>query len=198
MSNVNWEQVKSYVLAYMAAELPGDLRYHAIQHTFDDVLPAAERLAELAGLSEEDTLLLRTAALYHDVGYIETYDQNEIIGARFARETLAQFGYTPQQIEIIAQAILATSFPQSARTYLEQLLCDADLDSLGRDDYFDTGRGLYEELGAYGRTLTRRQWHERQIRLLDEHRYYTEVAQKLRADGQRRNLEELRRRLAAL
>ena len=198
MSEPRWEQVKAYVLKRLNIELPDDLRYHAIQHTFEDVLPAAERLAALAGLSEEDSLLLRVAAAYHDMGYIETYDKNEVIGARYARETLPQFGFTPQEVEIVAQAILATSFPQNPHTYLEQLLCDADLDNLGREDYFDIGRELWEELGSYGQELTRREWHERQIKLLTEHFYHTEVAQKLRAAGQQRNLEELRRRLAKL
>jgi predicted metal-dependent HD superfamily phosphohydrolase len=192
------EQAKAYILEHLSQGLPDGLRYHAIQHTFEDVLPAAERLAELAGLSEEERLLLHTAALYHDIGYIEAYDQNEAIAARIAQETLPRFGYQPGQIGIIAQAILATRFPQSPKTYLESLLCDADLDTLGRDDYFDTGRDLWQELKERGRELSRREWHERQIKLLSEHRYFTEVAQKLRSEGQQRNLEELRRRLANL
>lgn len=198
ISRPNLEEAKTYILERLRRELPDDLRYHAIQHTFEDVLPAAERLARLANLGEEETLLLCTAALYHDVGYIEAYDQNEAIGARIARETLPQFGYRPEQIETIAQAILATRIPQSPKTYLEALLCDADLDTLGREDYFETGRNLWLELKEHGRALSRREWHERQIKLLSEHQYFTAEASSLRDAGKQHNLEELRRRLANL
>ena len=46
------------------------------------VVPASILLGEKANLSEEDKLLLKTAALYHDVGYIEQYEKNEPIGTR--------------------------------------------------------------------------------------------------------------------
>ncbi|MBN2148947.1 MAG: HD domain-containing protein [Anaerolineales bacterium] len=189
---------KAYILIRMQEELPRNLSYHAIQHTFEDVLPAAERLAALSGLNEQDTLLLRTAALYHDIGYIESYDANEAIAARIARESLPKFGYQPEQIEVIVGAIMATSLPQAPKTDLEALLCDADLDSLGREDYFDAGRKFWLELQEYSRGLTRRQWHERQIKLLSTHQYFSQAARDLRDAGKQRNLAELQRRLAEL
>ena len=85
----DWKGVKAYILDWLASELPGNLIYHSIRHTRDDVLPAAERLAELSGLGREKSLLLRTAALYHDTGYVEQYERNEHIGIRFLH---ADFG----------------------------------------------------------------------------------------------------------
>ena len=44
----------------------------------------------------EDILLLKTAALFHDVGFIEKYDHNEKIGARFAKELMPKYGFNEE------------------------------------------------------------------------------------------------------
>ncbi|GAG77716.1 unnamed protein product, partial [marine sediment metagenome] len=76
------------------------LYFHNHIHT-KDVLNAVKRLAELEGISERKLLLLKTAALYHDAGFLKQYENNELIGARIAEETLPRFGYTKKQIETI-------------------------------------------------------------------------------------------------
>jgi len=180
MNELDFEAVKHYILTRLARELPDDLPYHGLHHTRDDVLPAAERLGKLSGLNGEDFLLLQTAALYHDVGYIEQYACNEPVGARIAEETLPGFGYSSVQIEAIRAAILATQMPQAPRTALDQLMCDADLDSLGRDDYLKTSHDLRDELAAHGTVIPLKTWYERQWEFLSGHTYFTEAARKLR------------------
>ena len=133
---INFDTVKAQVHKCLKAELPDNLFYHGIHHTFDDVLPAAERLGQLAKLNTDDMLLLQTAAAYHDMGYIERYENNEIIAARMVSEELPQFGYSQTQIDLIKQIILVTNFANTPKTLLEKLMRDADLDSLGRDDFF--------------------------------------------------------------
>jgi len=173
------------------------LYYHGIHHTRDDVLPAVQRLAALAGVDEDDLLLLRTAALYHDTGYIEQYSNNEPVGARFARETLTNFGYTPAQIEAIVQMILATRMPQTPQNFLEALLCDADLDSLGREDYLETSHNLRAELSVYGTPIPLPAWYRRQLDFLSSHTYFTGVARALRDAGKQANIRRLKELLAA-
>jgi len=194
----DWERAEEYVLARLEAELAPDLYYHSIRHTRDDVLPAAERLARLARLDGEETLLLRTAALYHDIGFVEQYWYNEPIAVRIAEETLPGFGYDLSQVRVIGNIIVATQLPQSPQTFLEALLCDADLDSLGREDFVVTSHNLKLELAAHGQTSTIAEWYETQIAFLTAHSYWTRVAEVLRGAQKRRNLAELRRSLAAL
>lgn len=198
MGEPDWEGVKAYVLAWLGRELSPDLHYHSIQHTRDDVLPAVERLAALAEVKGEALLLLRTAVLYHDTGYIEQYVNNEPVGARIAQETLPDFGYSSDQIAAIAQMILATSMPQRPGNFLEALVCDADLDSLGRDDYLITSHNLYAELEARGARMTLKDWYERQLNFLSSHTYFTGVARNLRDAGKQENVLLLKKLLAAL
>ncbi len=197
MGKPDWEGAKAYVLALLERGLSPDLRYHSVQHTRDDVLPAVERLAVLAGADETDLLLLRTAALYHDTGYIEQYANNEPVGARIAQETLPDFGYFPNQVSAIVQMILATSMPQTPGNFLAALVCDADLDSLGREDYLITSHNLHAELAVYGVQLALGTWYLRQLNFLSSHTYFTGVARDLRDAGKQANISLLKKLLAA-
>jgi uncharacterized protein len=195
MNEPNFKRAKFYVFERLGAELPDDLPYHGIHHTRDDVLPAAERLAALAELRDEDELLLRTAVLYHDVGYIERYDQNEPVGARVAAQTLPDFGYSPAQIAVIRGIILATRMPQAPRTMLQSLMCDADLDSLGRDDYLEISHRLRDELALHGLAMPLTAWYKRQHTFLSQHTFFTEAARMLRRTKKLENIVLLERLL---
>jgi uncharacterized protein len=198
MKQPDWESANHYILERLERELPPDLFYHSLQHTRDDVLPAAERLSHMSALSSDETLLVRTAALYHDIGFIEQYSQNEQIAVRIASETLPQFGYSPDQIQRIGAIILATQLPQNPTNLLEEIICDADLDSLGRDDFFTTSHRLRQELQARGNSLSLAEWYRIQLRFLHGHNYFTAAARALRQAGKQQNIEELKRRLENL
>ena len=60
------------------SRLPDNLYYHNIDHTLQDVLPAAIRLAEMEAVSSDDLFLLKTAVLFHDTGFIKQYP-NQIL-----------------------------------------------------------------------------------------------------------------------
>src|SRR5262245_36481544 len=124
-------RARAYALARLEDELSPALCYHSLAHTRDDVAPAVERLAAAEGVAGEALLLLRTAAYFHDLGFVERRDDHEAIGARIAREALPCFGYRPPQIALVEGMIMATRMPQAPRTSLERILADADLDVCG-------------------------------------------------------------------
>ncbi|HEY89664.1 MAG TPA: phosphohydrolase [Thermoflexia bacterium] len=188
MNKPDLERARRYVFARLAAELPADLPYHGIHHTRDDVLPAAEKLAALSKLGAEELLLVQTAALYHDLGYVERYIHNEPLGAQLAAETLPCFGYSPTQIKVIEGMILATQLPQNPNTFLEGLICDADLDSLGRDDFLETSHNLREELLLHGVELPLKSWYRQQGDFLRTHKYFTPAARALRRGQKLENI----------
>jgi uncharacterized protein len=196
MNQPDFERAKQYVLGRLEKELPPDLYYHGIHHTRDDVLPAVERLARLEKLPAEETLLLRTAALYHDTGYMEDYYNNEEIGLRIAHETLPYFGYQPADIEVVGQIIMVTRLPQCPQNLMEQIICDADMDSLGRKDFFITSHRLRLELTIYDVPVSLRDWYPRQLEFLEAHRYWTAGAHHLRETGKQNNVNEIKQLLA--
>ncbi len=186
--------VGEYVFDRLERELDDSLSYHCLAHTRDDVVPAAQRLANDHGLSQNDTRLLLTAALFHDLGFIEKAEGHEEISVGIARQVLPGFGYRADEIAVIVGMIRATKIPQSPKTELEQLMADADLDVLGRKDFFGKNDALLAELRASGMTIDREQWYTQQVRFLERHSYFTDTAKALRDQGKRANLAAVRRR----
>jgi uncharacterized protein len=195
----NFEQAKHYVFERLARELSPDLTYHSLQHTRDDVLPAAIRLGRASAVSPEDCLVLTTAALFHDTGFLLAYDEHEQRSINVARAALPGFGYSADQIQTIAELIAATKMPQRPNGKLQQLLCDADLDLLGRDDFMRLNRVLLDEVRRYSvEPITEEAWLRDQTRFLENHKFFTPAAVKLRGAGQAHNLSLMRAALASL
>ena len=67
-------------------------------------------------------------------------------------------------------------------------MADADLDVLGRDDFFDRNELLRHELEQIGRPVSWRDWQWQQIAVLKQHGYFTPVARALRDEGKRRHI----------
>jgi uncharacterized protein len=172
------------------------LTYHNVAHTRDGVVPAAERLGVALGLGAEERLLVCTAAWYHDIGFVVQRQDHEVAGVRIAAQVLPRWGYSAAQISQIAGMIMATKLPQCPQTLLEQVLADADLDSLGRADFFETNAALRRELAAAGSAATDLEWYGAQVQFLEAHRYCTAPAQRLRDACKARNLAALKRLLA--
>jgi uncharacterized protein len=192
MTHPQYQAAIGHALERLGKELPPALLYHNYAHTAEDVLPAAERLASLSGVDGEELQVLRVAAAFHDLGYVYAYWQHELTSLRITAQTLPGFGFEPAQIDTILGIIVSTRLPQSPRTLLEQILADADLDSLGRDDYFALSERLREELELQGQGRPIPQWREAQIAFLGQHHYFTDAARQLRDATLQENLRQLR------
>jgi uncharacterized protein len=188
-----------YVLGRLASELSPNLTYHSLTHTRDDVLPAATRLGQMSGVSGETLLLLETAALYHDTGFLLQYSDHESASIAIARATLPDFGYHPAQIDLIAALIGATRMPQRPQTPLQELICDADLDLLGRDDFIRLNYELYKEVCFYtGQDISDQEWLTDQLKFLEDHGFFTAAAITSRSEGKAQNVVHMRQRLEQL
>ena len=192
---MRYEQAESYARDRLATELPATLHYHGLLHTRDEVVPAVLRLAEMEGVHGEPLTLLQTAAWFHDLGFVERPVLHELIGVRIAQEALPEFGYSDKQIEVVRWAILATALPQDPQTPLEQILADADLDVLGREDFWPRNLDLRRELAELGKVFTDVEWYTGQLKFISGHTYFTESARALRDRQKAVNVEELREAL---
>jgi len=182
--------VVAYVLKMLNDQLPKQYLYHNITHTLN-VHDMTMFYSNEIHLSQSDSDLVCTAAILHDVGYIIQYIDNEPHAVAIANKLLPDFGYSSNQIEIVAGCIMATCLPQKAMNELQMIVCDADLDYLGRDDYFEIADNLRNEWLTQGIALSVADWQEMQINFLTHHTYYTEAAQKLRGEKKIQNLNKL-------
>lgn len=188
----NFEQARQYAEKRLEQELPSHLVYHGIAHTRDEVVPAVEIYAGMEGIQGKSLLLLRTAAWFHDLGYVETALHHELISARIAVQVLPSFGYSAKDVEIIRWAILATALPQTPTSLLEQILTDADLDVLGRKDFMKRNHDLRCELASMGKKFSDEQWFRGQLKFVQEHKYFTASAHALRDAQKEQNIADLR------
>jgi predicted metal-dependent HD superfamily phosphohydrolase len=176
---MNLLAAKSYILSRIEKELPHNLYYHSLQHVLD-VEQAAIRIAHSEGITPYELDLLITAVAFHDSGFIYQANNHEEKGCDIVRESLPQFDYTPEEIDRICGMIMATKIPQQPHNLLEEIICDADLDYLGRDDFWDIGNNLYRELSVYGILNDEQDWNKLQYKFLSAHHYYTATAIELR------------------
>ncbi len=184
---MQFEKVKEFILGKLKKELAENLTYHSLGH-IKDVYAAAENLARLEHITGEDLTLLLTAVLFHDSGFIESQKDHERLSCEIAEKYLPEYDYSPEQIKRVCSMIMATQIPQSPKNNLEQIICDADLDYLGRDDFFKIGNTLFSELRMYGILSNEREWNELQVRFLENHHYFTHSAKVLRVEKKAANL----------
>ncbi len=172
---MQFQKAKSFINGRLRKELPRHLSYHSVAHV-KDVYTAAERLAKAEGVKGEELTLLLTAVMYHDCGFMIQSREHEKIGCDIARESLPGFDYSPEQIERICGMIMATRIPQEPKNLLERIIADADLDYLGRDDFWAIGNKLFTELQMYGIIQTEDEWNALQVKFLEQHHYFTDTA----------------------
>ena len=174
-TNMQFQKAEQFITKLLKSELSGSLFYHNYEHTVN-VLNAAIEIANDEKVNSKDVLLLKTAALFHDCGFIKTYHGHEEEGCRVAREYLPSFDYTNDEIETICILIMATRTPQNPKTLLEKILCDADLFYLGTEAFEETGQKLFKEWHVRGKIQSEDEWDELQIKFLESHRYFTPSA----------------------
>ena len=186
-----YERTKEFILHKLETELPENLYYHGLHHVLD-VLTAAAELGKKENLSTDEIELLQIAVLYHDSGYTIDAKNHEQLGCDIARDSLPDFNYNPKEIETICGMIMATKFPHQPKNLLEEVICDADLDYLGRDDYFKISNDLKKELNIYGMLSNESDWNKLQENFLSTHTYFTKTADALRKAKKEEHLNKIR------
>jgi hypothetical protein len=190
---MNFAGAKEHILTRLRDELDNRLCYHDLAHTLD-VYDASRRLSDLEGVSEAEKDLIGMAALFHDSGMLLQYNEHEVVSTKIAREILPAFGFTEQEIDEICTLILATTMPQYAETLSGRIICDADLDYLGRDDFFIRSFQLRHEWKIVGlMDSPLREWLEFQVKFLESHEFMTSSAGKMRNEGKQKNIESIKK-----
>lgn len=180
-----------HILRRLAEELPTHLTYHGHHHTID-VLEATERIAKAEGVSNAEIDLVLVAAAYHDCGFLYGHKDHELKGCDIARETLPNYNFGPAEIERVCKMIMATKVPQQPQDELSRILCDADLDYLGRADFEPVSSSLFHELNELNIVSDLQKWNRIQLGFLSEHFYHTDYGKTHRQPQKQQRLEEIR------
>lgn len=169
--------MKEFVVDLLKNKLPPFYYYHCLDHT----LYVTEKVNEIAKeehCTGEEIDLLNAAALWHDTGFINSYNHHEEESCAIAKYYLPQYDYSEKEIEVICGMIMATKLPQQPKTKLEEIIADADLEYLGTDDAASKAELLYKEWLHLNPFLTKEDWNKKQVAFLENHHYFTNYCKK--------------------
>jgi len=170
--------------------LDARLTYHNLFHTLD-VTAQAERIAGEEQLDSHSTFLVKVAALYHDSGFLEQYKNHEETSCLFFMQDADKFGFSEEEKKTIVDLIMATKVPQQPQNLMQAVICDADLDYLGRDDFFTIGNELKKEFLEFGIVASEEEWEKLQIKFLSSHHYHTRSSIEKREPVKQRHVAQL-------
>jgi len=186
------EKLQSFILEKLRKELPQWLTYHNAEHT-ELVIKYSIQLGEAENLTEYELMLLHTAAIMHDTGFLIASKNHEELSCDLARKYLPQFNYDDNKIDEVCQLIMTTKLPQSPFNNLSNILCDADLYYIGTEDYQVFASRLFRELKHQDETLTDDAWFTQQRAFLKSHSYFSATAKHELDDKKKANAKRLRR-----
>lgn len=189
-----YPKVCHQILDELSERLPDYLHYHCLNHTID-VSNVCNFYIDYYLLSDRVANLIRIAAVAHDFGYIFDPKEHEERSIVEVRPKLTE--YSDKEIAVIEGLIRATKVPQKPRNLYEQILSDADLDYLGREDYPQLSDALYKEFLYFGVVENPTDWLDLQIRFLEGHHFHTDWAKNNRTENKQKVIDGLKARVSA-
>jgi len=185
-------KLRKNALDILNSKLSKDLYYHSVNHTLN-ILKVSNQYLRREKIYGYDAKLIRIGALMHDIGFTVSNDNHEEQGAEIAEKMMIEHGFSKRDIKVVNGLILSTRIPQSPHNHFEKIICDADLDYLGRSDYYEISELLFKELKAYSIIDNKKDWNKAQINFLEAHKYHTEFAIKNRQPQKEKRIMELKK-----
>jgi adenylate cyclase len=188
---IQFTDLQEIILDKLEKDLPKFLYYHNVKHTVD-VVTEVELIGWAEGVTDEEILILKTAGLFHDAGHTIAYDEHEYHGTQMVRQQLPEYGYTDEEIEQICNVIMATKLPPQPKDLLQKIICDSDLDYLGRSDMIPVSNTLYKELHEQNKIGSLNDWNKLQVMFISAHSYFTNTAQALREVNKQKQIDRIK------
>jgi len=192
-----FNQIYEIFFSKLEKEIPSYYSYHTPEHT-SYVIDKAIIIGKEEKIKKNDMELLKIAALFHDMGFLENRDNHEELSCDMVIKELPSWNFKSNELAKICGMIRATKIPQRPKTLLDKILADADLEYLGTDLYEEGASRLYRELIHFNPRLTEKEWLEIQINFLTAHQYHTDFCIKNRELKKKEHLKRLKGNLIAL
>jgi predicted metal-dependent HD superfamily phosphohydrolase len=186
---------RAYVQNLLNKELSTDHIYHNWDHT-SLVYDEAMSLANDAALGDEDREILSLAALFHDTGFVHTFQDHEEASKKIASAYLSAQNYPVEKITKVVNAIDATKMPHLSSDKVGALLQDADLSNLGRDDWEKFSELIRNErANIIGEKISDADWENQNNIFLKDTLFQTREGKLKYDEGKKKNREELKEKL---
>jgi len=177
MKNANpiIKSAEEYVFNLFKEKLPPDHVYHNYKHTFQTV-KACREIANTYSLTSRELEVLLLAAIFHDTGYIETYEGHEEVSVRFFNDFI-KGDYPLEDIKRVEELIMSTKPGTVPDGTLQEILHDADYINIGKKKFVQRAELLRIEWERLlNKTYSDLEWAEIQLNFLVSTNFVTEEA----------------------
>ena len=175
--------------------LPKDYTYHTPEHTAEVVRVVVE-IGNHLGIAPTDMESLIVASWFHDLGYIETYEEHEEASKKMAESFLKEHEISDEQITQIKALIDATRYEQEPQNTLEEIIKDGDLSNLAQPNALKSSLNIRHEWEVFRNIyMSDKKWNKTNLAFFESHAYYTPYGQEVLAKRKKENIKKLKKRL---
>lgn len=186
---------EAHVRLLLATQLNVHIVYHNLLHT-EQVVESAFEIGFAEGLTPDELELVQVAAWFHDVGFIHSNKGHEAHSISMASDFLSFQGASESFIGEVCACIRATELPQTPSSRLAEVLADADLAGLAKENFWERSLLLRQEWkNTNTASFSEEEWCRSNRDFLAGHAYFTGYArrelQPLKSNNFLRCIEEL-------
>ncbi len=188
-------KAENFVRELFAKNNQVPLIYHDLEHTIS-VVERAREIAAQYELTENDQVVLYTAAWFHDTGHLFVDPaMHEIKSVDLAKGFLSGYSIEDESlIQSIENAIMATRIIHSPENIVEEIIRDADTYHLGTKEFKSTNKKIKKEYILRKLHSPHTNWNKKSLEFLEAHEFHTDYCRTLLEEGKQKNIERLRKK----
>lgn len=170
------KKAETFVLNCFNDNLNPNFVYHNFFHT-QFVVSKINEIIQGEDLTETEEEILLLAGWFHDIGYTINREKHEDHSISIAKDFLTQNKYDKKNTENVIDCIATTKLNEKPTSLLEKIMQDADYSHLASANYVKISNQLRTEFENTGcRVYSDQEWLEENIKVFNEHKYYTKYA----------------------
>jgi predicted metal-dependent HD superfamily phosphohydrolase len=186
------KEIEDYCRLLLAGSRCEQLPFHNIKHT-EEVVRNVKIISKELHYSDAEIELIQVAAWFHDTGFIRAYKGHEKVSVRLASEFLMKQGWEKTIVDRVCSCIEATAMLQQPKDCYEAVLCDADMYHISTPEFFYRKLLLRKEWELFCNIkVTDMEWHELNLKFLEEHQFKTVYGQEFLKKGQQENIHKVK------
>jgi predicted metal-dependent HD superfamily phosphohydrolase len=168
-----------YIKKYFDENASEKLRFHNYEHTVN-IVRYCDSIGLNMDLKKQDQMALHISAWFMETGYCSNPCAHEAASIELAKTFLKVREIDDEIIRLIEETILSTRKPQQPVSLIGQVLCDAGMYYLSNKNYLSHIENLRTEYkDLHNKTFTDNEWLSENLRLFENHFYFTSSARKL-------------------
>lgn len=191
-------KAEKLVTEILQNQLSEKLTYHNYDHT-KMVVDAASMIGKAENLDEESFQILLIAAWFQDTGFRDAYEGHEQKSKTIAESFLKAEKVSPDKVEKVAKTILSTQADEAPKNKIEEILSDANLIHITKDDYEEYVDKLRTELSNFEeKKYTDIEWYQMNLEYITRANFYTKHGQEALSNEKDKVRDKLQKKLNKL